>query len=93
MARKAQLTESLPKLAVSSELRARVEAVANAAEVSMADVERDCLLATLPTMELQLGLVDLDDLEEDQLKELGLAPRPAPPALENRAANCFGAAR
>ena len=81
MAKKAQLTESLPKLAVSPEMRRRVDAVAEAGEVSMADVVRDCIEHTLPLLELQLGVVDLDDLEE--------TPDPTP-AREDRAAGCFG---
>jgi len=81
MAKKAQLTESLPKLAVSPEMRKRVDAVAEAGEVSLADVVRDCIEHTLPLMELQLGLVDLDDVEE--------TPEMTP-LREDRAAGCFG---
>ena len=90
MAKKAHLTDSLPKLAVSPEMRKRVEAVADAAEVSMADIERICIGASLPTLELQYGLVDLDDLEDDALEALGLQRAPEP-VKENRAAGCFGA--
>lgn len=89
MAKKAQLTESLPKLAVSPTTRQRVNAVADAAEVSMADVVRDCIENTLPSLELQFGLVDLDDLGEDALAAFGLQRTPEP-VKENRAAGCFG---
>ncbi len=81
MAKKAHLTESLPKLAVDPELRRRVEGVADAAEVGMADVQRDCLEAGLPALELQFGLVDLDDVVEDV---------PAVIKKEDRSAGCFG---
>jgi hypothetical protein len=67
MAKKAQLTESLPKLSVTPEMRRRVQAVADAAEVGMSDVVRDCIVAMLPGIELQLGLIDLDDLNEEDL--------------------------
>lgn len=92
MARKAQLTASLPKLAVSEEMRRRVQAVADVAEVSMADVARDCIEAQLGTLELQLGLVTLDDLEDHALAALGLVRNEEPdePVKEDRAANCWG---
>ena len=79
MARKAQLTDSLPKLAVDPETRRRVEAVAEAAEVGMADIQRDGLALLLPMLELQYGLVPLEDVEEaeDRIRD-------------DRAVGCFG---
>lgn len=73
MAVTAKLTESLPKLAVSPEMRARVQAVADKVEVGMSEVVRDCISEALPKFELALGLVDLDELSQDDLEALGLA--------------------
>lgn len=80
MARKAQLTDSLPKLAVSPEMRQRVQKVADAAEVGMADIQRDGLALILPLLEVQYGLGDWEDeivTEADVVRE-------------DRAAGCFG---
>lgn len=79
MARKARYTDSLP-VQMTPEMRARVLAVADAAEVACADVIRDCIENTLPSIELSLGLVDLEEEEETSQQ----------PPRENRAAGCFG---
>ena len=76
MAKKAQLTASLPKLAVTPEIRERIEKVADLAEVGMADVVRDCIEAVLPEIERQLGIVQPADVETRI------------PVVESRAAGC-----
>lgn len=78
MARTAKLTSSLPKLAVTPELRDRVEAVADAAEVGMSDVVRDCIMAVLPSLELQLGLVEIEDIDEHEATDWAAHERAIP---------------
>jgi hypothetical protein len=91
MAIKARLTASLPKLAVDPATRDRIQRSADVAEVSMADVVRSCIEAALPRIELQLGVVTLDDLDADTLASLGIerheeeAPPAAPPGCWGRA--------
>lgn len=93
MALKAKLTASLPKLAVTPTLRDRVQAVADRVEVGMSEVVRDCIEAALPNFELQLGLVDFDELSDDDLARIGIArieepeEEPAKPPVETNRFN------
>lgn len=88
MAKRAQLTAALPKLAVRPELRDRVARVADLAECGMSDIVRDCIEAQLPSIELELGVTTLEDFDDVQLAALGLARVPEEPI--SRAAGCFG---
>lgn len=85
---------TLPATRCTEQMRGDVEAVANTAGVDMADVIRDALAAQLPIMALGLGLLVLDDLEDDQVAALGLErvapPEPAVPVKEDRSRGLFG---
>ena len=92
MARTSKLTAVVP-VAMTPAWRDRLRAVADheRTQVPMAEVIRDCIEAALPGFELALGIRNVDDLDDDELQDLGLE-RKAEPAREDRAAGCFGAA-
>jgi len=92
MAIKKQYTAALP-VQLTPEWRERVKAVADheLVNISVAQVIRDCIEAALPSIEIQLGLLSLEELTDGELAARGLE-RPTAPVREDRAAGCFGAA-
>lgn len=66
---------TLPATRCTAEVRDRVRTAAKTAGVDQADIIRQCIDATLPLIEIQLGLVEIEEPE---------------PPKENRAAGCFG---
>lgn len=66
---------TLPKVQVPQDLRDRLDRVADDPRVqcSLATVIRDCIEGALPSIELQLGFVELEDLTEDD--EVEVSPR------------------
>lgn len=81
---------TLPKVQVEQSLRDRLDRVADDPRVqcSLATVIRDCIEGALPSIELQLGFVELEDLEDDEAVELG--GEAADPPKEDRSAGCYG---
>ncbi len=72
----------------------RIKAVSDHPKIqdSLAAVIRDCIETSLPGFELELGIRELDDLDEDELAALGLnkIPEQAPAKREDRARGSFG---
>lgn len=104
MARKKKITKIL-SVGLTDSWFDRVAAVADhdRTQVSMAEVVRDCIEAALPGFELALQIRTLDDFDDEELQDLGLARKEddagrlgSPELLqankekENRAAGCFG---
>jgi hypothetical protein len=89
MALKKQYTASIP-VQLTPEWRERVQRVADDERVnlSMAQVIRDCILAALPNFELQLGILEEDDIE-DQVEHVREEQARAQ-GKEDRSAGCFG---
>lgn len=60
----------------------RVQAVADHPQIndSLSSVIRDCIEQALPVFELELGIRELDDLDETELAALGLDKQSAAPA-------------
>lgn len=81
---------TLPKVQVEQSLRDRLTRVADDPRVqcSLATVIRDCIEGALPSIELQLGFVELEDLMDDEGVEV--ADEAAAPKKEDRSAGCFG---
>lgn len=69
---------TLPATRTTTEVKERVRTAAKTAGVDQADIIRQCIETTLPLIEIQLGLVKVEE------------PEPAEPVKEDRAAGCFG---
>lgn len=93
MAKTAKYTETLP-VQLTPEWKARIKAVSDHPRIAdgLAQVVRDCIELALPGFELELGLVELDDMDDAQIEALGITrPAPAPePQREDRAKGSFG---
>lgn len=93
MAIKKQFDGKPVPVQLSAEWRERIAAVADHPKItdSLAAVIRDCIQIQLPAFELELGIRDIEDLDEDELASLGLNKVPdGPPAREDRAKGSFG---
>lgn len=84
---------TLPKVQVQKELRDRLNRVADDPRVqcSLATVIRDCIEGALPSIELQLGFIELEELldEEDPQQPFDPFAEPAP-KKEDRSVGCYG---
>lgn len=94
MAIKKQFDGKPVPVQLSAEWRERIKVVSDHPKISdsLAAVIRDCIETALPGFELELGIRDLDDLDEGELAALGLnkvEERPAP-QREDRAKGSFG---
>jgi hypothetical protein len=73
--------------------RARLQAVADhpAVEVSLAAIVRHCIEAALPQLELEVGILNVEELDDEQLAALGVVRvEEKGPEPDNRAVGCFG---
>lgn len=94
MAVKKQFTASLP-VQLTPEWRDRLRAVADheAVQSSIAAVIRDCIAFSLPGIEIQLGLLAIEDLTDEDLANMGLERTPEESEedqKEDRSRGCFG---
>lgn len=93
MAIKKQYDATVP-VQMTAAWKDRIKAVSDHERIndSIAAVVRDCIETALPGFELELGIRDLDDLDEAELEGLGLnrVPEGAPTPREDRAKGSFG---
>lgn len=79
---------------LTAEWRERIKVVSDHPKIndSLAAVIRDCVELALPGFELELGIRELDDLDEGELAALGLnkVAEQAAPQREDRARGSFG---
>ena len=84
-------TDALP-VQLTQAWRDRVKVVADHERIqdSMASVIRDCIETALPRWEIELGILDIAELDDEQLAAIGLARAVETPRREDRAAGSFG---
>lgn len=80
----------LPATRCTEDMRKDVELVASVAQVDKADVIRDALAAFLPSAKLELGLIELAELDDETLAALGVVREPETQTLPAIPAGCWG---